>query len=164
MTFLKKYDKTQSLNLTKEFDMAKRGGRISEAQKELEHELEGMSVSPIEITERPSPPLDFDNLEASIWASIVNSMPADWFNVGSIPLLTQYVRHTVASQNLAQLIADVTSNSEEINVKTYITLLRAQKEESGILSSLATKLRISNQSLINKRGNHKEIGKSKPWE
>lgn len=144
--------------------MAKRGGRISEAQRELEEQLETMSVSPIEITERPMPPIDFDDREAAIWASIVNSMPADWFNIGSVPLLTQYVRHTVASQNLAQLIADETSNSEEIDVNIYIKLLRAQKEESGILSSLATKLRISNQALINKRGNHKEIGKSKPWE
>ncbi len=139
-------------------------GRISTAQKELEEELGNMSISPITSTERPNPPLDFDEVEASIWASIVNSMPADWFNIGSIPLLTQYVRHTVASQNLAQLISNETSNREAINVKAYVTLLRAQKEESGILSSLATKLRISNQSLINKRGNHKEIGKSKPWE
>jgi hypothetical protein len=124
-----------------------------------------MQVAPIEITERPMPPFDFDDQEASIWASIVNSMPADWFNTGSLPLLTQYVRHVVASRNLAQLIADTTSNSEEINVKLYIALLRAQKEESGVLASLATKLRISNQSLINKRGNHKDAGaKSKPWE
>lgn len=144
--------------------MAKRGGRISEAQKEVEQELKTMTVGPIEIIDRPNPPIDFDDREAAIWASIVNSMPADWFNIGSIPLLTQYVRHTVASQNLAQLIANITSNSDEINIKSYITLLRAQKEESGILSSLATKLRISNQALINKRGNHKEIGKSKPWE
>lgn len=145
--------------------MAKRGGRISEAQKELEEQLEHMSVGPIEVIDRPLPPIDFDDREAAIWSTIVNSMPADWFNVGSIPLLTQYVRHTIASQNLAYLIANVTSNSEEINVKEYVTLLRAQKEESGILSSLATKLRISNQSLINKRGNHNEIsGKKKPWE
>lgn len=144
--------------------MTKRGP-VSKEQRELEDELGTMSVSPIEITERPLPPFDFDNQEATIWASIVNSMPADWFNTGSIPLLTQYVRHVVASRNLAQLIADTTSNSEEINVKQYIALLRAQKEESSALSSLATKLRISNQSLINKRGNHKPEGsKSKPWE
>lgn len=146
--------------------MVKRGP-VSEAQRELDEELSSMAVSPsvIEITERPKPPFYFDDQEASIWTTIVNSMPADWFNVGSIPLLTQYVRHTVASRNLAQLIADCTSNSEEINVKLYVTLLRAQKEESSVLSSLATKLRISNQSLINKRGNHKDVGvKNKPWE
>lgn len=140
--------------------MANKRGRVSEAERELAH----MGVTPIEIQDRPLPPLDFDNREASIWASIVNSMPADWFNIGSIPILTQYVRHTVASQNLASLIADVTANTEEINVKTYITLLRAQKEESSILASLATKLRITQQAVINKRGNHKELGNSKPWE
>lgn len=140
-------------------------GPVSEAQREIEEDLKNIQTSPIEITERPLPPFDFDDQEASIWASIVNSMPADWFNTGSIPLLTQYVRHVVASRNIAQLIADVTSNSEEINIKLYVTLLRAQKEESSALSSLATKLRISNQALINKRGNHKEVaGKSKPWE
>jgi hypothetical protein len=145
--------------------MAKKGGRISEAQLELEQQLETMSVGPIEVIDRPLPPIDFDDREAAIWSSIVNSMPADWFNIGSVPLLTQYVRHVVASQNLAFLIANATANSEEINVKEYIALLRAQKEESNALSSLATKLRISNQSLINKRGNHKEIsGKKKPWE
>lgn len=142
-------------------------GRVSEAQRELEEELSSMEISIPVATDRPSPPLDFDQLESSIWISIVNSMPADWFNIGSIPLLTQYVRHTVASENLAKLISNVTSDPTEIDVKSYITLLRAQKEESAVLSSLATKLRISNQSLINKRGNHKEIGsdeKKKPWE
>lgn len=140
-------------------------GPVSEAQREVDEELSTMQVAPIEITERPMPPFDFDNQEASIWASIVNSMPADWFNTGSLPLLTQYVRHVVASRNLAQLIAEATSNTEEIDVKLYVTLLRAQKEESSAMSSLATKLRISNQSLINKRGNHKEVGaKTKPWE
>lgn len=140
-------------------------GPVSEAQREIEEELGTMQVAPIEITERPMPPFDFDNQEASIWASIVNSMPADWFNTGSLPLLTQYVRHVVASRNIAQLISEATSNTEEINVKLYVTLLRAQKEESSAMSSLATKLRISNQSLINKRGNHKDVNaKSKPWE
>jgi|SRR5215217_7067250 len=144
--------------------MVKRGP-VSKEQRELDDELGTMDVTTIEIAERPMPPFDFDNQEATIWSTIVNSMPADWFNTGSIPLLTQYVRHVVASRNIAQLIADATSNSEEINVKLYIALLRAQKEESSALSSLATKLRISNQSLINKRGNHKEVGaKSKPWE
>lgn len=143
-------------------------GRVSEAQRELEEELSSMAITIPLSTDRPSPPLGFDDRESSIWISIVNSMPADWFNIGSIPLLTQYIHHTVASQNLAQLISDTTSNPTEIDVKKYITLLRAQKEESAILSSLATKLRISNQSLINKRGNHKDIGgsdeKKKPWE
>lgn len=144
--------------------MVKRGP-ISKEQREIEEELEGMQISPIEIQDRLLPPIDFDQQETTIWINIVNSMPSDWFNIGSIPLLTQYVRHVVASRNIAQLIADATSNTEEINVKLYISLLRAQKEESSALSSLATKLRISNQSLINKRGNHKEIGsKKKPWE
>lgn len=146
--------------------MTQKRGSASKAQKEFEEKLSNLAPMPmpIDIVERPRPPIDFDDREASIWSLIVNSMPADWFNTGSIPLLTQYVRHTVASQNLAFLIAKVTSDSDEIVVKDYVTLLRAQKEESGILSSLATKLRISNQALINKRGNHKEVGKSKPWE
>lgn len=142
-------------------------GRTPKAKLELDDSLRenNMSLMSLERTERPAPPVDFDNYEASIWNKIVNSMPADWFNIGSVPLLTQYIRHTVASQNLAQLITDVTSDPDELNVKKYITLLRAQKEESAILSSLATKLRISNQSLINKRGNHKETGsESLPWE
>lgn len=140
-------------------------GKISEAQRDVEETLESIGISPIDIVDRPKPPFDFDNREASIWASIVNSMPADWFNTASLPLLRQYVHHTVASENLSQLIAEVSANSEELNIKAYITLLTAQKEQSGVMAQLATKLRLTNQSLTNHRGNKtSEAVKLKPWE
>src|SRR6185503_20921599 len=108
--------------------MVKRGP-VSKEQRELDDELGTMDVTTIEIAERPMPHFDFDNQEATIWSTIVNSMPADWFNTGSIPLLTQYVRHVVASRNIAQLIADATSNSEEINVKLYILFSVPKKKK-----------------------------------
>lgn len=143
--------------------MQKRG-KVSEAQREVDEALSAMSVAPIEIVERPLPPFDFDNQEATVWTSIVNSMPAEWFSVSSLPLLRQYVHHTIAAQNLSQLIADVCANTEELNIKTYTTLLTAQKEQSSVMATLATKLRLTNQSLINTRGNHKVETKKKPWE
>lgn len=142
----------------------KKRGPISESHRDMQDTLDSIGVSSIEIVDRPMPPFDFDSREASIWASIVNSMPADWFNTASLPLLRQFVHHTVAAQNLSQLIAEVSSNSEELNIKTYITLLTAQKEQSGVMAQLATKLRLTNQSLINQRGNASAEIKAKPWE
>jgi len=139
-------------------------GPISEAHRDMQETLESIGVTAIDIIDRPKPPFDFDNREASIWASIVNSMPADWFNTASLPLLRQFVHHTVAAENLSQLIAEVSANSEELNIKAYITLLTAQKEQSGVMAQLATKLRLTNQSLINQRGNSAVETKSKPWD
>lgn len=139
-------------------------GKTSGAEREFQETIETVGISAIEIVDRPKPPFDFDNRETSIWVSIVNSMPSDWFNTASLPLLRQFVHHTVAAENLSQLIAEVSSNSEELNIKTYITLLTAQKEQSGVMAQLATKLRLTNQSLINQRGNSAVETKSKPWD
>lgn len=144
--------------------MSNKRGRASEEEREFENEIITTGVVPLDITERPQPPIDFDSRERDEWYAIVNSMPSDWFSRPSLPMLTQYVRHTIASQNIAQLIANATSDPDEINVKNYIALLRAQKEESMVISSLATRLRISPQATINKRGNQKDLNKSKPWE
>lgn len=144
--------------------MANKRGRASEQEREFEEDFVSTGIIPIEISDRPQPPANFGSREREEWFAIVNSMPADWFSRPSLPMLTQYVHHTIASQNIAQLIADVTADPDEINVKSYIALLRAQKEESMVISSLATRLRISPQATINKRGNQKDLGKAKPWE
>lgn len=144
--------------------MVTKKGPTSEAQKDMDAFMSDMAVKPIEIVERPKVPFDFNDQEASVWSTIVNSMPADWFTTGSLPLLRQYVHHIIASRNLSQLIADVSANSEKIDIKLYLRLLASQKEQSGVMSQLATKLRLTNQSLINHRGNHTVETEKDPWE
>ncbi|MCB1430416.1 MAG: hypothetical protein KDJ66_15040, partial [Nitratireductor sp.] len=94
----------------------------------------------------------------------VSDFAADWFGPATVPLLTQYCRHTVQARRIAELIERATADPE-LDVKDYKRLLQMQKAESEIIKGLATTMRISQQSTTNHRGNRKS-GKSgkKLWE
>lgn len=138
------------------FKTAKRGRRSAA-------ELEVPSVSSIEVVERPKAPHDLTDEETEVWAAIVESHPADWFCAATVPLLAQYCRHVIQARRIAELIERATSDPE-LSVKDYDRLLKMQERESRALSSLATRMRISQQATTNHRGNKKPIAFRKPWE
>jgi len=49
----------------------------------------------LERIERLPPPAALNIEERQTWVSIVNGHPADWFDSGAIPTLTQLCRHAV---------------------------------------------------------------------
>src|SRR4051794_40539428 len=124
--------------------MAKRG-RPSAASLAI-------AVRPIEIVERQRPPHDLSDEETEIWAAVVNTEPADWFSPSTVPLLAQYCRHVVQSRRVAELIERATGD-RELSIVDYDRLLKMQERESRAVATLATKMRISQQSTTNHRGN-----------
>jgi hypothetical protein len=136
--------------------MAKRG-RTSAA---------ALAVAPavLERVERPDAPYDLTDAEAEEWWAVVNRMPADWFPRETHPLLAQYCRHRVQSQRVAKLIIDMLADKEGFAIKDYDRLLRMQERESRALASLATKMRLSQQTTYDKSRKKGEIGPRKPWE
>ena len=78
--------------------MAKRG-RKSAAQ--LAVVSLPLRPSAIERVERPVPPNHLGDVERAVWESVVDSLPADWFDGAMLAVLEQYCAHVVEARRLA---------------------------------------------------------------
>jgi hypothetical protein len=116
----------------------------------------------IQTVRRPDPPADLTVEQAKEWRAVVNRLPAEWFPRETHGLLAQYCRHVIRARRLAQAI-EVAEGRDEFDFKEWRDLLRAEEEQSRAIASLATKMRLSQQSLYDKttkRGPQAD----KPWE
>jgi len=112
----------------------------------------------LERIERLPPPEALNIEERQTWMSIVNGHPADWFDSGAIPTLTQLCRHAVIANRLAIMIDNVGNNA------TLLNLLVHQRNESMVIRTLSTSLRLTPQSLINHNANKKQAQVvNAPW-
>lgn len=104
----------------------------------------------VEAVERPDAPYDLTDAQAIVWRGVVNQLPADWFPAETWPMLSQYCRHVVSSQHVAKLIHDLEAKTDGFDVNEYDQLLRMQEREGRALSSLATRMRLTQQSTYDK--------------
>jgi hypothetical protein len=107
--------------------------------------------SVFDIYERLAPPSQLTDEQVVVWSQIVGGHPGDWFEAGSVPLLTQLCRHVVLSNKVADLI-DHTENKTAL-----MELLKQQRDETDCIRKLSTSLRITPQSVTHQRGNKKQI-------
>lgn len=132
--------------------------------------MEVAAASPLQVIDRPKCPHDLTDEEAEVWFTVVNRLPADWFPAETHPLLVQYCRATVQARRVAELIERATSDLDPetgeptLTVSAYDRLLKMQARQSATLATLATKMRLSQQSTTNHRGNKKQVSPTKPWE
>ena len=118
----------------------------------------------IQIMDRLKAPHDLTDEEVEIWVAVTEAESADWFNAGNAPLLTQYARHVVRARHVAEMIERALADKDvPMSISGYDLVLKMQARESAVISSLATKMRISQQSTTNHRGNKKTQASSKPW-
>jgi hypothetical protein len=120
-------------------------------------------------------PEDLTKEETTLWNKIVATEPPDRFNEVTKLLLAQYCRHISAARHTADLIKECRAEIEKLftepsglahikspEFKALDRLLKMQERESRAMASLATKLRITQQTTINKRGNRTE--RRPPWQ
>ena len=119
-------------------------------------------VSRIETVPRPDAPYDLTDEQSTEWWAVVNRMPADWFPRETHGILAQYCRHVVAARRVAQLIEQAV-NAEPFDVTEYQRLLTMQDRESRAQASLASRMRLTQQSTYD-RTKKKPIAGRKPWE
>ena len=136
--------------------MAKRG-RVSAAAIAI------ASAAPVETIPRPDAPYDLTDEQSEEWWAVVNRMPADWFPRETHGMLAQYCRHVVAARRVAQLVK-VCESAKSLDVDQYDKLLKMQEREGRAISSLATRMRISQQATVRAEGARKPSQMSKPWE
>jgi len=111
---------------------------------------------------RPGAPDELTDEQAYEWLAVVNCMPADHFARSTHAMLTAYCKHVVANRRVGQLIAAEESR-DEIDVLAYDRLLKMQEREGRAISSLMTKMRISQQSTLQRERKKPPLTK-KPWE
>lgn len=129
-----------------------------------------ISAHGIEATSRPKPSLELTEEQADEWREIANSLPADWFPRESLGLFAQYCKHIVASRHVGQMITEMETSEgdEEFLIGKYDKLLQMQEREGRAISSLATRMRLTQQSRWTAEGTgtkSKNRAKSnKPWQ
>ena len=93
------------------------------------------------------PPTGLTEDQADVWRSVVGARSADFFGEDAIPLLEEYCRVVVMCRLLAMQIEAVIAGSDgEETAGLLKSFLDMRDKESRRMSSLATKLRITNQS------------------
>lgn len=117
----------------------------------------------IEAQGRPEPDSTLTVEQASEWREIVNRLPADWFPRETWGLLAQYCRHVVSSRRVAALISQCEA-AEGLDLDAYDKLLKMQEREGRALSSLATRMRISQQGTLDREKRKGKTLSAKPWQ
>jgi hypothetical protein len=131
-------------------------GRVSAAA------LTVISPGGIETIRRPAPPDDLSDEQAAEWKAVVNRLPADWFPRETQGMLAQYCRHVVAARRVAQLVKAIEADAD-FDIVAYDRALKMQEREGRAISSLATRMRITQQTSYDK-SKKKPIQGVKPWE
>lgn len=125
-------------------------------------------VKPGAIIERPPAPDDLSEEMQDEWVAIVNRMPADWFTRETHSILAQYCRHVVAARRVAQLIDQWEKVGDVTELNEYDRLLKMQEREGRAISSLATRMRLTQQAKYTEKSAQTRSNKSKagikPWE
>lgn len=123
-------------------------------------------AAPVGVCQRPDAPYDLTDEQSEEWWAVVNRMPADWFPRETHALLAQYCRHVVTARRVAQLIADAENPKTKgvaLDVDAYDKLLKLQEREGRAMSSLATRMRLTQQTTYDPK-KKKPIEAKRPWE
>jgi hypothetical protein len=99
--------------------------------------------------ERPEPPKEFTPAERELWTRIVHSRRPLWFS-GSESLLQSYVTLAVHVQKLEAEIRKAVPSA----AMSYVKLMQIHARTVAQCASLATKLRLSPSTRIDKNTKH----------
>jgi hypothetical protein len=133
-------------------------GRTSSA------ELTVIAGNGVETVRRPDPPAELSDEQAAEWTAIVSRMPADWFPRETHGLLAQYCRHVVAARRIAQLVAAMEADDDGFDLGAYDKALKMQEREGRAISSLATRMRLTQQTTYDKSKKKPAASGKRPWD
>lgn len=95
---------------------------------------------------RPAPPAWLLPEAAATWRQIVGAKPLGWFDAGSLPLLAQYCATLVRARELAEQLVVVPPREKGAQA-LEVRLMGV----NGSCATLATKLRLSVQSAVDRK-------------
>ena len=129
-------------------------GRVSAA---------ALSVATSEAIQRPEPPRHLTPEERDVWVQTTGAVRVDWFKKEVLLVLETYCAIAVAIRRTNQ---ELRGDLEAMSPEKYRRLTALQIKQAGILSNLATRLRITNKSTSQHANKHKGVeaeGGGKIW-
>jgi len=124
-------------------------------------------ASPASLSHRLAPAAGLTAAQKSVWVSVVNAMPADWFGEEHGPMLAQYCRHKVNADLIAQQqeAFDPAWLVDDEGLKRFDKLAACMERETRTMNALLRSMRLTQQSLIRADKVVKNQGKGlKPWQ
>jgi len=94
--------------------------------------------------------------------SVVNRLPADWFQDETLACLEAYCAHAANCRWFGQMLAEM-RGADQVDMDEVDRVTRLHERESRAMSSLATRLRITPQSTYDAK-KKKPIQAARPWE
>ena len=95
---------------------------------------------------RPKPPTHMGDDAAEIWRQITNSLPADWFSAGTLPLLEALCSLTVSQRYTIRSVQKIERGGDDFDREEWERLIKQLGEVSGRIATLATRMRLTPQS------------------
>lgn len=106
-----------------------------------------LSVIAGTIDGRPRSPADLTKDQSEIWDRIVGSESSDFFKSAALQhLLLGYCRHFVRAEWLEKEIEEAVKPASETSLEDVDRLMKMAERETRACVTLATKLRLTNQS------------------
>lgn len=118
----------------------------------------------------PAAPGSLTASQAANWNLIVRTKPSDWFGADTYPLLVEYVRGIDAADVLARAMDEFDPEwmKDDAGLRRFQVLAQLQVKKAASLASLATKMRLAQQSRYTEKTAAtaaKRAGSpKKPWE
>lgn len=143
--------------------MAAKRGRKSATERDIDDTVVDINKNKNTKPEKPSAPAHLTKEQKAEWTATVNRLPDDWFPRETWPLLEQYCRHVVASRDVAKLISTEQRKNDK-DVDKLDKLLKMQEREGRAISSLATRMRLTQQSTVDPERKKPPASGRKPWQ
>jgi phage gp36-like protein len=125
-------------------------------------ELTVAALATVERVQRPDAPYSLTDEQADIWRQIVARMPADWFPAETHPMLESLCCHIARKRKVEQLLTTA-EGTDPFDTKNYNDLALMAERESRVVSSLMTKMRMTQQTTYDK-SKKKPLQTSRPWD
>ena len=118
------------------------------------------------------PPENLSPEQRAVWIRTLNAMPAGWFHEEHIPMLTSFCRHVCNADTLDMVLRNVKIETllSDAGSKHYERLYKGHERETRAAAALATRMRLTQQSLIDNRvagrqvARHESTEGKKPWD
>jgi glycerol-3-phosphate O-acyltransferase len=112
---------------------------------------------------RPEPPRELTPEQAQVWKTTVGALRADWFGPENFALMAQFCRHAALADVIDKALR---ATDIKADLARFARLAAMQSRESAMISSLATRLRMTVQASRDSRISKRDpgAGRPKPWE
>ena len=133
--------------------------------------VKGINTNIVIAKHVPDPPSELSYPQSEIWVDLFSVIDDGWITPAQYALASAYCRHCDAANRVSKLIdmhnrhMDQFDNFNTDDVKTLDRLLKIQEREVRSLSSVLSRLRLTNINIrSDKSKNPSPIVNSVPWE